>query len=88
MWNTYKHIVIVGLALFFKSPSLPKTLEGDAKSAAFGLCNVLEKHSRKVEDAVLPWWDKPLQLSSSQANIVASMSKSLEGFERSRPLKD
>ena len=88
MWDTYRDIVMVGLALVFKSHSLPKTLEGDAKSAAFGLCNVLENHSRKVEDPVLPWAVKLLHLSSSQAHTVASMSKPLEGFERSRLLKD
>ena len=40
---------MVGLSLFFKSHCLPRTLKGEAKSAAFGLC-IVSQHATLIRN--------------------------------------
>ena len=62
-----RDVVLVGLALFWWSASIPKQLNGHAKSAAFQWCEPLEKPSVEDEDFTmdLHWTEVLLLLSPS-----------------------
>ena len=87
----YRDVVLVGLALFWRSASIPKELSGDAKSAAFQLCVALDKDDDKEDEEFtmeLPWAEGLLPLSPSLSHIMKNMTVQLEQFERSKLLKD
>ena len=89
-FDDYRDVVLVGLALFWRSASIPKELNGDAKSAAFQLCEALDKPSVEDEEFTmeLPWTEGLLPLSPSLSHIMKNMTVQLEQFERSKLLKD
>ena len=73
-------MVLVGLALILAAGSIPKDLSGDPKSAAFQLCEALEKRSEDHEEFTmdLPWTEALLPLSPSLSHIMKNMTTQLE----------
>ena len=86
----YRDVVLVVLALFWRPASIAKDLNGDSKSAAFQLCEALEKPSEEDEEFTmdLPWTEVLLPLSPSLSRIMKNMLTQLEQFERSNLVKD
>ena len=58
--DVYCDVILVALALYWRLNSLPKVLDGDAKQAAFALCDAL---GAGAPTPSLPWSVDEIELS-------------------------
>ena len=84
-FDVYRDVILVALALHWRLNSLPKVLDGDAKQAAFALCDAL---GADAPGPTLPWAVEELELSESFQSIWDNMKVQLEFEDRKRLLKD
>ena len=102
-WPTYRDIVVCTLALFYKLPNVPKTLQNEHAEAAFKLFDCLDGTPSSLQGDETPSiepeaptsfplpWD--VQLSPLLPYLLNVWSRektraSMEGIEKRRHLKD
>ena len=85
-YEVYRDIVLVGVALHWRINSIPKALEGDAKDAAWALCEALTKRAQCEEEfpKSLPWVEEPVSLSKPLEHIWNNMLHVLDPQDRSK----
>ena len=65
-FDVYRDVILLALALHWRLNSLPKVLEGDAKQAAFALCDAL---GAGAPTPTLPWSVEEIEISGSFKHI-------------------
>ena len=84
-FDVYRDVILVALALHWRLNSLPKVLDGDAKQAAFALCDAL---GAGAPTPMLPWSVEEIDLSESFQHIWDNLKVQLDFEDRKRLLKD